>query len=373
MEQIIIHYADSQYRELDAQLERAGIRHLMLVCGRSAEKLRIYEYLCALPERLHICVTRFSDFAPNPQYESAAEGVRIFREAGCDGILAVGGGSAIDVAKCIKLFAAMPQGAFYLDGPFADNDIPLFAMPTTAGTGSEATRFAVVYYQGNKQSVTHDSMLPSVVLFDPSALEMLPDYQRKVTMLDALCHAVESCWSVNADESSRTISADAIRMILDGKDAYLANTPEGNRTMLLAAYTAGRAINLTQTTAGHAMCYKLTSLYGIAHGHAAALCVKALWPYMLEHTGDCIDSRGEDYLKQTLAFLADAFGCCTGGQAAETFTAFVDSLALDPVGPAGEEEIALLSSQVNPDRLKNHPVRLTRETIEVLYRTILGA
>ena len=373
MGQTIILHADRQYRELDAQLEHAGIRHLMLVCGRSVEKLQIYEYLRTLPERLHIRVTRFSDFAPNPQYESAAEGVRVFHESGCDGILAVGGGSAIDVAKCIKLFAAMPQGVFYLKEPFADNDIPLFAMPTTAGTGSEATRFAVVYYQDNKQSVTHDSVIPSVVLFDPSALETLPDYQRKVTMLDALCHAVESCWSVNADAGSRTISADAIRMVLYGREGYLANTPEGNRTMLLAAHTAGRAISLTQTTAGHAMCYKLTSLYGIAHGHAAALCVKALWPYMLEHTGDCIDSRGEEYLKQTFAFLADAFGCSTGEQAAEAFTAFTDSLALDPVGPASEEEIEQLSSHVNPERLKNHPVRLTRETIEALYRTILRA
>ena len=394
-------YADEAYRELDEQLACAGIRHLLLVCGGSIRKLRIDEYFRTLEARLGIRVTRFSDFAPNPLYESVTEGIRLFHAAGCDGVMAVGGGSAMDVAKCIKLYALedgasgtnaagadrgeaactcgeMQEGPLYFETKPSANDIPLFAMPTTAGTGSEATRFAVIYYRGNKQSVTHDSIIPSVVVFDPSVLDTLPDYQRKVTMLDALCHAVESCWSVNADENSRSISLDAIRMILAYQDAYLANITEGNRNMLLAAHMAGRAINLTQTTAGHAMCYKLTSLYGIAHGHAAALCVKALWPYMLGHSHgeDCVDRRGEEYLQQTFRLLADAFGCGFGpgsqGEAADRFAALVDFLDLPKIGPASEEEIAMLTAGVNPVRLKNHPVRLGVEAIESLYREILN-
>lgn len=108
----------------------------------------------------------------------------------------------------------------------------------------------------------------------PGALKTLPAYQRKSTMLDALCHAVESFWSVHATAESKAYSRDALKMIRRYAEDYLANCDEGNAGMLLAANTAGKAINLTQTTAGHAMCYKLTSLYGLAHGHAAALCVK---------------------------------------------------------------------------------------------------
>ena len=89
---------------------------------------------------------------------------------------------------------------------------------------------------------------------------------------------------------SRQYSAEAIRRILVGQEAYLANTEAGNRDMLLAAYTAGKAIRIAQTTAGHAMCYQLTSLYGVAHGHAAALVNRKLFPYTAEHLELCVDN-----------------------------------------------------------------------------------
>ena len=117
---------------------------------------------------------------------------------------------------------------------------------------------------------------------DASALKTLPIYQKKSTMMDALCHSIESYWSVNSTEESNKYSKQAIQTILENKDAYLANKDLGNANMLKAAYLAGKAINITQTTAGHAMSYKLTSLYGIAHGHAVAICISKLWEYMLE-------------------------------------------------------------------------------------------
>ena len=146
-------------------------------------------------------------------------------------------------------------------------------MPTTAGTGSEATRYAVIYFDGEKQSISDYSCIPSAVLMDASVLKTLPIYQKKSTMMDAFCHAIESYWSVNSSEESRQYSRRAIQLIMENKDLYIGNDETGNTQMLKAAHLAGKAINLTQTTAGHAMCYKLTSLYGIAHGHAAALCV----------------------------------------------------------------------------------------------------
>lgn len=357
------------YPELDRYFRAANIRKLLLVCGNSLKKLALSQYFGTLEARLGIPVVYFSDFQPNPRYESVEAGVELLRREGCDGIAAVGGGSAIDVAKCIKLFSGMTPGSFYLEQPIEPNNLPFLAVPTTAGTGSEATRFAVIYYKGEKQSVSHVSSIPTAVLFDPDVLQTLPLYQKKATMLDALCHAVESMWSVNATEESQQLSSQAIRAILAAWEGYLANTPAGNAAMLRAANLAGQAIDHTQTTAGHAMCYKLTSLYGISHGHAAALCLTRLYPYMLAHTGDCIDPRGERYLSATFQALALAFGCEEPSQAAWKFHTLYSSLQL-PTPRIREEDLPLLCSSVNPQRLKNNPVALSAQTIESLYRSM---
>lgn len=361
--------AENDYASLDAWLAEAGVTHLFLVCDPSLAFLkRFSEKLDEIESRLP--VVRFSDFQPNPLYESVADGVARFRAAGCDAILAVGGGSAMDVAKCVKLYANLDPARNYLEQDIVPNDIPFLAMPTTAGTGSEATRYAVIYYNGAKQSVTHDSIVPSAVLFDPSALETLPSYQRKATMLDALCHAVESFWSVNSTPESRVFSRDAICGVLANLDGYLANTSDGNAGMLLAAHRAGQAINVTQTTAGHAMCYKLTSLFGIAHGHAAALCDRALFPWMLAHADRCCDPRGPETLADAFHGIADAMACPSPETAAAKFKSLVDALDL-PIPAATEEQFATLRSSVNPVRLKNHPVVLDLPSIDALYRQIL--
>ena len=250
------------------------------------------------------------------------------------------------------------------------NDAALLAVPTTAGTGSEATRFAVIYYEGKKQSVADYSIIPSVVLFDESALETLPLYQKKATVLDAFCHAIESYWSVNSNDESKEYSKKAVSGILENLDAYLANDKKANREMMTAAHFAGKAINITQTTAGHAMCYKITSLYGAAHGHAAALVDTKLFPYMVAHTNDCVDPRGEDYLKKTFAEIASMLGCCSADEACKKLQSIFDSLEL-VVPEAKEEDYNVLKTSVNPVRLKNNPVKLTEENIEALYRTIL--
>ena len=364
---------EGDYRGLDAWLSDTGCRRLMLVCGNS---IRRQEALMAKLERLEqggLEILRFSDFEPNPRYESVVEGVRRFREAGCDGIMAVGGGSAMDVAKCVKLYCTLPgdgaEGGF-LKQAIVPNDVPFLAMPTTAGTGSEATRFAVIYYQGQKQSVTHDSGVPGAVLLDPGCLKSLPEYQRKATMLDALCHAMESLWSVNSTPESMGYSREAIRQVLAHMRGYLDNTDAGNAGMLLAANVAGKAINITQTTAGHAMCYKITGLFGVSHGHAAMLCDRVLLPWNIENAARCTDPRGEAHLRDALSQLAGAMGCATPEAAARRLNDLFDALELE-VPAATEEQYALLRTSVNPVRLKNHPIALDEATIDMLYHRIL--
>lgn len=299
MQQKIL-FASEDYNELDNYLKENEVKSLFLVCDNAFDFLKISRYFEMLEERFSIKVIKFDDFQSNPLYESVVKGVEIFCKESCEMIMAVGGGSAMDVAKCIKLYSNMNPKINYLKQEIIANDIRFLAMPTTAGTGSEATRYAVIYYNGEKQSVADYSCIPEAVLMDVSALETLPIYQKKSTMMDALCHAIESFWSVNSNVESMGYSREAIRLIKENKDLYLANDETGNANMLKAANIAGKAINITQTTAGHAMCYKLTSLYGIAHGHAAALCVSKLWLYMRGNIEECIDSRGKEHIKKFL-------------------------------------------------------------------------
>ena len=181
--------------------------------------------------------------------------------------------------------------------------------------------------------------------------------------MDALCHATESVWSVNRTDESYGYAREAIGLILSNIGGYLANDDSANHEMLRAANLAGHAINITQTTAGHAMCYKITSLFGSAHGHAAALCDRVLFPWMAEITDPAIAS--------VMADLASCYGCSSASEAAAKFVSIFDSLSLE-VPSATEDELAELCSSVNPVRLKNHPVTLDHETIEMLYRKILN-
>ncbi len=372
MEQKII-TAENNYIALDEWITKNDLKKILLVCDGSIKFLPdISGKLCEINGKSTEIVF-FSDFQPNPLYESVVEGVKLFHMEGCDSIIAIGGGSAMDVAKCIKLYSNMTGDG--LDGAFLKqeinpNRIPFLAMPTTAGTGSEATRYAVIYFDGVKQSVTSESIIPSAVLMDPNALKTLPLYQKKATMMDALCHAIESYWSVNSTEESRRYSKEAIQNVLANMNGYLANTEVGNAGMLMASHIAGKAINITQTTAGHAMCYKITSLFHAAHGHAAILCDRILFPWMIKNLDKCIDPRGEAYLRHILDEIGQAIGCTNAEEGAEKLEEIFGKLEL-MIPKATKEQFDELRVSVNPVRLKNHPVSLDADTIDALYHLML--
>lgn len=362
--------AENDYRDLDAWISRVGAKKILIVSSGSALYLGAFQRHLDELAKNGVDFVRFSDFKPNPRYESVEEGVRLLRKEACDAVIAVGGGSAMDVGKCIKLYAAMNPSRNYLQQEIIPNDIPLLAVPTTAGSGSEATRYAVIYYKGEKQSVTSEYCMPETVLLDPAPLKTLPPYQKKATMMDAFSHGIESFWSVNSTEESKAYSKDAISGVLKNMEGYLTNTEAGNAGMMRAAHTAGRAINITQTTAGHAMCYKITSLFGVAHGHAAILCNRVLFPWMIRNAGLCTDPRGERYLRSVFADIAAAMGCDTAEAGAEKMQWIFSRLELETPS-ANERQFRELRQSVNPVRLKNHPVRLDADAIDALYHDIL--
>lgn len=154
-------------------------------------------------------------------------------------------------------------------------------------------------------------------------------------------------------------------------DGYLNNEEISNANMFEAAYIAGKAINITQTTAGHAMCYKLTSLYGVAHGNAAALCVRRLWPWMLSHMEKCIDPRGRDYVENTFLELGNIIGYEDVVQGAWWFSRLVDELGVSIPWIKTVQDYEKLSRTVNPDRLRNNPIALDTKAVDELYHEIL--
>lgn len=373
MEQIIITAKDN-YIEFNQWIKKNCCKKLLLVCDSSFRYMEGFNKHLKEVEKKGVEVIRFQDFQPNPLYESVIKGVELFNNEGCDSIISIGGGSAIDVAKCIKLYSNMHgngENGAWLKTKTIPNSIPFLAMPTTAGTGSEATRYAVIYYNGVKQSITSEIFIPDTVLMDPSTLKTLPLYQKKATMCDALCHAIESFWSINSTEESKEYSKAAIQSVLNNMSGYIANTDESNAKMLMAAHIAGKAINITQTTAGHAMCYKLTSLFQIAHGHAAILCDRVLYPWMIGNINRCCDPRGKEYIKDNLDEIGKIMGCYDAQSGAEKLIKIFNSLELT-IPKASAEQYEVLKNSVNPERLKNHPITLDIDVIDNLYHCILN-
>lgn len=346
-------------------------KSLMLVAGSSFDSFPIKKGLEDIWTKAGISVIRFRGFSPNPKYEDIVEGTRIFRENKCDGILAVGGGSAIDVAKSIKLFATLDLQISILEQTYNENKLFFAAVPTTAGTGSESTQFAVIYKDGEKFSIDQESLLPQYVLLDGSVLTGLPLQIKKASFCDALSHAVESYWSIRATDESKEIAARAIQLLLQNRERYLNGDEAVYQDLLFASNLAGQAINLTRTTAAHAMCYKFTSLFDVQHGHAVMLCLPEVWQFMLEHMEQCKDPRGTGYLESSLNELAELLGQCSTREAIRFLKDLRCELGLLVPDHISDEQMEYMVNSVNVERLKNFPVEIREDQLKGLYKQIV--
>lgn len=351
-------------------LAENNVKKPMLVCDSVFDKLFISEYF----NNLSIDFVRFSGFGPNPLYEEVAEGVELFRNEKCDFIIAVGGGSAIDTAKNIKLFSALDKNKNYLEQEFVYSPVKSMAIPTTAGTGSESTRFSVLYFNNEKQSISHDSIVPEYVFLEPEFLETLPAYQKKSTMLDAMCQCIEAIWSVNSNQKCRDYAQKGLQLIVDNILPYLKGDRESFKKMMQAANFSGKAINISQTTAAHAMSYKLTSMYGIAHGHAVSLCLPAVWRFMLENMDKTAEGITVGHIRSALEIYKDVFGIKSAHDidVAEQFEFILDLIGLEAPELKNQDDIEILTDSVNPVRLGNNPIVLSRDDIRQLYKEIFG-
>ena len=369
--------------ELKSFFQEHSFQRIFLVAGSSFSKLPIGEELQELFSELGIAFYHYSDFRANPRLEEVEGGIQAFSAFRGDSILAVGGGSALDTAKCIKLFTGLSKDRSYLEQEYRENDIPLLVHPTTAGTGSESTPFAVIYQDGEKCSVEHESIYPKYRIEDARSLRSLPMYQKKATLLDALSHAMEAIWSKYSNEDSRAYGQKAITLILSNYKAYLSLENENNakaqgkassaeepskqvlESIAEAANLAGKAIAVTKTTAGHALSYKLGSIYQLPHGLATAMVNRALYPFMCREKSRMTDP-------ENLLFLAKCFSAETEEEGAKRYREILEDLEILPCLSVKEGDLENLVVAVNPERLSNHPIALREEDIRLLYKGILG-
>lgn len=313
----------------------------------------------------------FSGFSPNPVYEDIYKALTIFKKDHCDCLISIGGGSAIDIAKSIKMLCSSSAAdQDQLPTNYTYSNLKHIAIPTTAGTGSESTHFAVIYKDGEKHSLSNPALLPDYVILDHSLLKTLPAQQRVATLFDALCQSIESLWSVNCTSQSILYAKDSIELIMQNMDEYLSDNSDSVNTKIMnAANLSGKAINITKTTAAHAMSYKLTTNYQIPHGQAVAICMPSTMKQLINNIDATRHPLGKNYLVEIFDYLRGQFN---NNEPASAFNELVSKYELKISPNITAEELAKLANSVNLDRLANYPLALTNQDLCQMYKESLA-
>ena len=331
------------------------------------------------PQFRQRATTWFTDFELNPKLEDVERGIEAYRECQPDLVIALGGGTAIDLAKLIGSLAVQAASARDIATGRASIESTgksLMAIPTTAGTGSEATHFAVVYVDGEKYSVAHPSLLPRYAVVDSRLTASLPKRITAATGLDAFCQAIESMWSVAATEESMRYATDAARLAFGNLvTATNSPTPETREAMSRASHLAGKAINITKTTAPHALSYALTSRHGVPHGMAVAITLTSMLAFNAEVTDeDCNDPRGADAVRDRIARILSGLGTDNIEDASASIKSLLTQIncptTFDSVGIQTSDELKYIVDSVNAERLSNNPRRASQSQLFHLLQTI---
>ncbi len=305
-------------KEIPGVLKKLGVKKVLVVTGRHVGKSIAPEII----ENIRLSgleAVHYSEVTANPTTTTVYEIKDMYMKEGCDGFLAIGGGSPIDAAKAAACLCARPRATLNdLAGllKIMKNIPPFVAVPTTSGTGSETTMAAVVTdaETHHKYAIMDPHIIPDYAVMDPELVVGLPQKTTSATGMDALCHAVESYVSVmNRPEKSRRYAEEATVLIFryleraynDGSDM------EAREKLMEAAYKAGWSFGRTGVGNVHAIAHTLGGLYNTAHGLANAV----ILPIVLEDYGKAV--------YKPLARLAELAGIKTDGSDEEKAKAFI--------------------------------------------------
>ena len=234
----------------------------------------------------------YSNIKPNPTVENVQAGVEAYKKSGADYLIAIGGGSSMDTAKAIGIIINNPDFAdvVSLEGVAAtkQKSVPIFAVPTTAGTAAEVTiNYVITDAANNRKMVCVDPKdIPVVAFVDPDMMSSMPKGLTAATGMDALTHAIEGYITAGAWELSDMFHLKAIEIIARSLRQAVENTSEGRADMALGQYVAGMGFSNVGLGIVHSMAHPLGALYDTPHGVANAIILPTVMEYNAEATGE---------------------------------------------------------------------------------------
>tara|TARA_B100000029_G_scaffold513530_1_gene613411 strand:+ start:1133 stop:2269 length:1137 start_codon:yes stop_codon:yes gene_type:complete len=306
------------------------------------------------------------------------EGVEFIKKNKFDLIIGVGGGGVLDKSKIINILSSSSDSNLkktIISGTFKKSKIPLVAIPTTAGTGSESTKFATLYIDKIKYSIEDDSIIPKIAIIDPTLIKSNSKYTMLSSGLDALSQSIESYWSVNSNIESKKYAKKAMCGIWEilPKIALGIVTQDDIDNLSYYSNLSGKAINISKTTACHAISYYLTSNYNIAHGHAVMLTLGNIFKLNLETDFNNLnDERGLKYCISNLKSICEMLKI-NSDNVSEIFSNYLKDLGLyTKLSQFGipNEDLKNIVNSINVVRLKNNPRSLSNNDILNILKKI---
>lgn len=316
----------------------------------------------------------FSDVDPNPTDKNSDEGVRAFKQGGYDGVVAFGGGSALDLAKVIAFMAGQTRpiwdfedvGDWWMRAN-ADSIAPIIAVPTTAGTGSEVGRASVITNSASheKKIIFHPKMLPGVVICDPELTVGMPKSITAGTGLDAFAHCVEAYSSPHYHPMSQGIALEGMRLVKGNLPrAYEDGTDIEARANMMSAAAMGATAFQKGLGAIHALSHPIGAVHHTHHGTTNAVCM----PAVLHFNRNAIEERFD---------VAAAYLGIDGGF--EGFCTYVDELndsmkipkTLTELGVKDPDLDALTDAALRDPSTGGNPVHMTAENTRALFEQCL--
>lgn len=274
-------------KKLPELLKRSSSEKTMVISDHGLEKAGVVRKVMDLVRENGITASVFLDIQPNPTVEMVEEAAKAYRESGADSIVALGGGSPMDVAKAVGVLARYGgsitdyEGAHLVPGAIE----PVIAIPTTAGTGSEVTAFSVITDSARDYKLTVFSyeLLPKYALLDPEMIRSVPPSIAAACGIDALIHAIEAYLSLGSSPFSDAMAEKAMELIGKNIRSYVANPKdeEAAGAMMSGSMFAGIAFAWARLGNVHAMSHPVSAFFHVPHGVANGI----LLPVVLEYNG----------------------------------------------------------------------------------------
>ena len=279
-------------KDIVPEAQGRGFKKALVCSDPDLIKFNVTSKVTGILDEAGLSYEVYSNIKPNPTIENVQKGVEAFKKSGADYIIAIGGGSSMDTAKGIGIIIANPDFADVrsLEGvaPTKNKSVPIFAVPTTAGTAAEVTiNYVITDAEKNRKMVCVDPKdIPVVAFVDPDMMSSMPKGLTAATGMDALTHAIEGYITGGAWELSDMFHLKAIEIIARSLRAAVNNEPKGREDMALGQYVAGMGFSNVGLGIVHSMAHPLGALYDTPHGVANAIILPTGMEYNAPVTGE---------------------------------------------------------------------------------------